>query len=94
MSQPVNRVTCEEAFRKLDDFLDRELSAEDMRVIEEHLEICAACTREFTFEASVLYGIRRKLPRIAAPPDLLSRISAELARATGGSSADQASASG
>ncbi len=88
MSQPSDRVTCEEAFRQLDDFLDRELQPEEMRLIEEHLEICAACTREFTFEASVLSGIRRKLPRLAAPPDLLSRISAQLTRAEGGPGAE------
>jgi anti-sigma factor (TIGR02949 family) len=88
MSQPLDRITCEEAFRQLDDFLDRELRPEEMRLIEEHLEICAACTREFTFEASVLSGIRRKLPRLAAPPDLLSRISAQLTRAEGGPGAE------
>ena len=75
-----DRATCEEAFRRLDDFLDRRLSAEDMRLIEEHLQICDACTREFTFEASVLAGIRRKLEQVAAPADLLSRIAERIAR--------------
>jgi anti-sigma factor (TIGR02949 family) len=75
-----DRATCEEAFRRLDDFLDRRLSAEDTRLIEEHLQICDACTREFAFEASVLVGIRRKLERVAAPPDLLARIAERIAR--------------
>ena len=56
MSHPLNRTTCEEAFRRLDDFLDRRLARTEMHLIEEHLEICAACAREFTFEASVLDG--------------------------------------
>ena len=56
MSHPLNRTTCEEAFRRLDDFLDRRLARAEMHLIEEHLEICAACAREFTFEASVLNG--------------------------------------
>lgn len=81
MSEHLDRITCESAFRRLDDFLDRQLSADEMRLVEEHLHICEACTREFTFEASVLAGVRRRLRSIAAPPDLLTRISAQLNRA-------------
>jgi anti-sigma factor (TIGR02949 family) len=74
----VNRATCEAAFRRLDDFLDRRLSPEEMELVEEHLKICTACTQEFTFEASILDGIKRKLRHISAPSDLLSRILADL----------------
>ena len=70
----LDRVTCEDAFRKIDDYLDRELSDEDLTLIREHLDICAACATEFEFERSVLDGVRAKLRRIAAPPDLLTRI--------------------
>jgi anti-sigma factor (TIGR02949 family) len=77
----VNRVTCEEAFRQLDDYLDRELAADERRLIEEHLAICTSCLREFTFEGSVLDGVRGKLRRVAVPPELLARITADLARA-------------
>jgi anti-sigma factor (TIGR02949 family) len=76
MSHPVNRTTCEEAFRRLDDFLDRRLCHAEMHLIEEHLEICAACAREFTFEASVLTGVRQKLRQLSLPPDLMDRIAA------------------
>jgi anti-sigma factor (TIGR02949 family) len=78
MSRHLNRHTCEEAFRRLDDYLDRRLSADEMRRIEEHLHVCDACTREFTFEASVLDGVKHKLRHLAAPPDLLTRILAQL----------------
>jgi anti-sigma factor (TIGR02949 family) len=74
MSRPLNRHTCEEAFRRLDDFLDRRLSPEETRLVEEHLAICDACTHEFTFEASVLNGVRQKLRHLEAPPDLLGRV--------------------
>ena len=80
MSHPLNRNTCEEAFRRLDDFLDRRLSPEETRLVEEHLQICAACTREFTFESSVLNGVRRKLRQLQAPTDLLRRVLSELQR--------------
>ena len=84
MSHPLNRTTCEEAFRRLDDYLDRRLGQTEMRLIQEHLEICAACAHEFTFEASVLIGVRQKLRQLNVPPDLLARISAQV-RAAGGS---------
>jgi anti-sigma factor (TIGR02949 family) len=74
----LDRSNCEEAFRRLDDFLDRRLSADEMRLIEEHLEVCAWCTREFTFEASVLYGVKRKLRQLDAPPELVSKILSKL----------------
>jgi anti-sigma factor (TIGR02949 family) len=80
MSDPLDRITCESAFRRLDDFLDRQLSPDEMRLVEEHLHICAECTREFTFEASVLAGVRQKLASIAVPGDLLARISAQINR--------------
>jgi anti-sigma factor (TIGR02949 family) len=73
-----NRKTCEEAFRRLDDFLDRRLDAEETRLVEEHLQVCEACTREFTFEASVLDGVKQKLRQLAAPPELLARILSQL----------------
>ncbi len=84
MSHPLNRTTCEEAFRRLDDYLDRRLGETETRLIQEHLEICAACAHEFTFEASVLIGVRQKLRQLNVPPDLLARIAAQV-RAAGGS---------
>jgi anti-sigma factor (TIGR02949 family) len=71
-------MTCEAAFRRLDDYLDRQLRPDEMRLVAEHLHICEACTREFTFEASVLDGVRRKLKSLEMPPDLLARIAARL----------------
>jgi anti-sigma factor (TIGR02949 family) len=78
MNEPLDRMTCESAFRRLDDYLDRELSPGEMRLVEEHLHLCEVCSREFVFEASVIDGVRRKLQSIEAPPDLLSRIAARL----------------
>jgi anti-sigma factor (TIGR02949 family) len=74
----LNRATCEEAFRRLDDFLDRRLSPDETRIIEEHLAVCAACTREFTFEASVLNGVKQKIRKLEAPGELVSKILAQL----------------
>ena len=74
----LNRTNCEEAFRRLDDFLDRRLTPEETKIIEEHLEVCAWCAREFNFEASLLFGVRRKLRQLDLPPDLVARIMSRL----------------
>lgn len=76
----LNRYTCEEAFRRLDDYLDRELSAEEMTLVHEHLDTCAGCAREFNFEASVLRGVREKLRQIDLPESLQARILAALGK--------------
>jgi len=74
----INRYTCEEAFRRLDDYLDHELSDEEMVLVREHLEVCAGCAREFNFESSVLKGVGQKLQQIDLPGDLQARILALL----------------
>jgi mycothiol system anti-sigma-R factor len=71
----IDRLTCEETFRRLDDYLDRELSADEMVLVEQHLRTCAACAGEYAFEAGVLRTIRSKLHRLHAPPALRDRIS-------------------
>ena len=76
-----SRLTCEEIFRRLDDYLDRELSAEEMRLVKEHLDTCAQCAREHSFDRRMLDTVREKVQRIEAPQDLKSRIAAAIARA-------------
>ncbi len=80
MTSRLDRYTCDEALRRLDDFVDRELAEAELRLVHEHLETCAACTAQFKFEAGVLDQVREKLRRIAVPPDLLARIRASLGR--------------
>ncbi|HEX7941813.1 MAG TPA: anti-sigma factor [Gemmatimonadaceae bacterium] len=77
----VDRFTCEETARRLDDYVDRELTPREMRMVREHLETCAACAGGFAFEERVLGELRSKLRRIVMPPDLERRISAVFAAA-------------
>jgi anti-sigma factor (TIGR02949 family) len=81
----VSRFTCEEAFRRIDDYLDRELSATEMESVRAHLETCAACTREFAYEAGILREVRRKLQRVEVSPELLARIARRLEEAANAS---------
>ena len=77
----IDRLTCEEMFRRLDDYMDRELSADEAAMVREHLETCAVCAAEYAFESSMLRSVRAKLAHISAPPDLMKKISLRLAEA-------------
>lgn len=70
----IDRYSCEETFRRLDDYLDRELTPHEMQLVREHLDICALCASEYAFEESVLEQVRAKVRRIAAPADLMGKI--------------------
>lgn len=70
----LGRCTCDEALRRLEDYLDGELASHALRMVHEHLDTCASCTAQFQFEASLLKGIRQRLQRPDLPPDLVSRI--------------------
>ena len=79
----MDRYTCEEAFRRLNDYLDRELSPHEMDLVREHLDVCALCMAEFEFEAAVLREVRAKVQQIKAPPDLLARVSRAITETLG-----------
>ena len=70
----LSRFTCEDTFRRLDDYLDRELSPDEQQRVREHLEVCEACAREFSFEASLLRGVRGKLRQLEIPESLQARV--------------------
>lgn len=73
MERP-DRSTCEDTLRRLEDFLDRELTLEAMRQVEAHLDTCAACAGQFEFERGVLDGLREKIRRVSLPAELRARI--------------------
>jgi anti-sigma factor (TIGR02949 family) len=80
MTQHFDRYTCEEMLRRLDDYLDRELTPAEVRRVEEHLQDCEACAREFGFEANVVRAVRAKLRDVELPDTLAARVSMALAR--------------
>lgn len=71
----IDQLTCEQTFAKLDDFIDRELSEEESRLVQEHLDICVVCSREFNFEAGVWREVRAKLQKTIVPPNLKEKLS-------------------
>jgi anti-sigma factor (TIGR02949 family) len=75
-------MTCEEVFRALNDYLDRELDPEETRRFQAHLATCVTCALEHRFEATVLDGIREKVQSFEVPSDLLAKVFRRLAQAS------------
>lgn len=74
-----DRLSCEELVRRLDSYLDRELSEDEVRLVREHLSGCAKCAAEYAFEGSLLRELRAKIQRLQAPAGLLEKISKRIA---------------
>jgi len=77
----LDRATCHDVVRMLDDYLGRELRPEEIERIRRHLELCAACADEVRFEERVLRSLRAKLRRIALPAGLEARVWKAIAHA-------------
>ena len=71
-------MTCDEVLSRLDDYLDRNLSSEEVRLVDQHLDECLRCLQKYRFERSLLDGIRSRLRRISLPPHLLASIKLRL----------------
>jgi Putative zinc-finger len=77
----IDRYTCEDVLRRLDDYLDRQLSPGEMELARRHIETCAACAQEVGFSDETLRTMKGKLRRIDVASDLIDRISLALAEA-------------
>jgi anti-sigma factor (TIGR02949 family) len=62
---------CEEVMQQ---YLDRDLSDEQRREAEAHLESCSYCARRYTFEVSL-----RRYVRTAAAEEMPAQLKAKLA---------------
>lgn len=75
-------ITCREALLQLDDYLDRELSDEEIQVVEKHLRLCHHCAQTFSLESEFLQQLKTKVRRVesedAQVVSLLKRIKAKL----------------
>ena len=70
----LDRYSCLETVRRLDDYLDRELSAVETIEVERHLQTCEGCLGRFKFEGAVLDELRMKLRRVPIPETLVARL--------------------
>jgi anti-sigma factor (TIGR02949 family) len=72
------KLDCAEACRRLDDYVDRELSDAEIAAVDEHLAFCEDCAGEFAVERELLDCIREKLKSVRVPPGLRAKIAERL----------------
>ena len=70
---------CAETLKHLDDYLDRELSPQEIAEVEAHLAECDDCQDEFSVEQELLDCVKEKLRHLRVPADLMQRIAARIA---------------
>ncbi len=66
--------SCEEAVRRLNEYLDHEMNAEERTVVLRHLEICRSCLTRFSFEQTLVVSLRQKVLLLCAPPSLREKL--------------------
>lgn len=65
---------CRETVRRLWDYLDHELSPEEARAVDAHLEQCDRCPSHFTFERAFLAAVRSARAERGATAALRNRV--------------------
>ncbi len=66
--------SCEEAVKRLNEYLDHEMSGAERDVVLKHLEICRPCLRRFTFEKTLVVSLRQKVTLLCAPTALREKL--------------------
>jgi hypothetical protein len=69
---------CESAIKRLNDYLDHQLSDGERLVVLKHLEICRPCLRRFTFEQTLIISLRQKITCVCIPGPLRDKLHALL----------------
>ena len=73
-------LSCKEALARLDDYVDRELAPDELRLVERHLRICVGCAQKYRFEEGFVRDVRSKIAQLETPADLMALIRADLQR--------------
>ncbi len=74
----IDRLTCEETFLRLDDYLDSELDQHEMALVRKHLKACDVCKSEYVFEDTIFNVVREKFRQVPLPDGLRDRVFARL----------------
>lgn len=61
---------CQQAVKRLNEYLSHELHSEEAAMVQEHLSKCEGCFSRFHFEETLLHTIRERVQAIHAPADL------------------------
>lgn len=65
---------CEQIAALLYQYIDRELSDDEFRQVQEHLDECPPCKHVFKLEENVLTIIGERCRKVNAPETLINRV--------------------
>ena len=65
---------CQEAVKRLTEFLDHELKPDEQEAVQQHLTLCRGCFARFHFEETLLGTIRQRVEAVRAPGSLRDKI--------------------
>lgn len=72
-------IECEEALRRVQEFLDGELEEVSLREVQAHYDVCRSCYPHLRFEQSFREAVRRAGGSQTTPPGLRDRLTKLLA---------------
>lgn len=67
--------SCEEAVKRLNEYLDHQMTDAERVVVMRHLEICRPCLRRFTFEQTLVVSLRQKVAILCVPDAVREKLS-------------------
>lgn len=67
-------LSCREAVEKLYEYIDRQLSEDEMNEVRKHLDRCPSCEDHFRFEEGVLRRVHQACREVETPPALRERV--------------------
>jgi mycothiol system anti-sigma-R factor len=68
------KVDCSETVLRIFEFLDGEMSPEDCRRMQAHLDECGPCLREYQLDQALKAVVKRSCPCETAPVELRTTI--------------------
>jgi anti-sigma factor (TIGR02949 family) len=66
--------SCDEAIRRLNEYLDHELNDQERMIVIRHLELCKPCFSRFTFEQTLVISLRQKVALLRVPEPLKEKL--------------------
>jgi len=81
---PVEFNQCQQAVRRLNEYLSRELNSDETDLVQQHLQQCKGCFDKFHFEETLLKTIRAKISSVSAPSGLRDSVLRLLGRDASG----------
>lgn len=74
------QISCEEAVRRLYEFLDSEGGSASLDEVDVHLDVCRSCCDRFAFEATLWKVVRRVGGQCHCPDSLRDKVHTLLAK--------------